>query len=138
MRCPLYYHQIPSFHSNLSFVSKDSSWGGVIEEGTTIPEEVIKELYKSIPIKKDVQLDQEEKAEKIELSEEKNNDEVANQKEKENRNKAREGARSLRELSNTIQANKRDDINQKEERQSLKKAPKDNQKEQNDEIDNIQ
>ena len=62
------------------FVSKDASWGGVVETGTIIPDDVLKRLLRETPIEEIIQLDKEEGKETISLDNEREVDsEVANQ-----------------------------------------------------------
>lgn len=49
------------------FKSKDSSWKGVIDKGTIIPDMVLEGILKDAPIEEKVKLDKMENAEKIEL-----------------------------------------------------------------------
>ena len=77
------------------FKSKEASWGGVIEQGTSIPEDKLKGLLRELPIEEVMDLDKEENAETIELERGPELDnEVANNQEKTNMQKAKDAIRA--------------------------------------------
>ena len=100
------------------FKSKDASSVGVIENDTTIPDEVLNKILKDAPIDEEVELDNAENSEKIELDKdepkpEKENDEVANQTQEveiKGVEQAKKVEISFRQLSDTLNAIEKGDV----------------------------
>ena len=122
--------------------SKNPTWGGVIENGTTIPENKLNNLLREAPIKRAVrsselvkenEIDTKDKDENsISIPLEEHDDKGANQEEQiDNENKAKETIASLRGISNAIEAT-HGRIKRDEPKGNKSKADKDK-----DEINNM-